>query len=494
VSGQAKRSRGYAAVRHREQVARMIGQALYGSQPCLPCNGSGVFGSNTDNPRPCDGCGGTRLRANHAARQYLDGSVMFDVHAARTYVERLLAEGEQACATWDVFIDWCRDQGLGPESMAGTTKRGRDESTFSPGGWPFGLAAAWARGPGRVVCKRCEGRGSVTAPYKVGYYGPDIIDCPKCESTGLVAGPRPQPGDAQGRMGRLLLAALDGQPSECQACKGLPTVTPEGHTYLRQGTPNTSGVYYVHSMRCPCGLSESETMVVQGDCASCHGTAHNLGGVLPEIEWPAAVRRKIVDGWDAIRGTAREVAEWPHAFDEGVDYPDDAVRSVPRGLQRALESADMVAASNRCTRNVSVNDGESLSLWAPVSVLWAATAPEMHRRPGHSYEQRLDRCPRWWRGEHARRLAGWTIAYEPLVTPAQGADLDQVAAGIQLARGLGETDAELRDRITEVIRGRVADSLDPIVGQPFTPATLDVASAILRDGLAGYLTPATPGE
>jgi hypothetical protein len=416
VTGQAKRSRIAAAVRHREQVARLIGQALYGSQPCLPCDGTGVFGGNTDWPRPCGGCGGTRLRANHAALQYLDGSVMFDVHETRAYGKRLISEGEQACATWAVFVDWCRDQGLGPDAWAGTTKRGRDlgdgmyEATFSPGGWPFGLAAAWARGPGRVVCKRCEGRGSVTAPYKVGYYGPDIIDCPKCESTGLVEGPRPQPGDAQIRMGRRLLAALEGQPSECQACKGIPTETPQGHTYLRQGTPNTTGVYYVHSMRCPCGSSESETMVVRGDCASCHGTGHNLAGVLPATAWPAVVRRKIVDGWDAIRGTAREVAEWPHAFDEGVDYPGDAVRSVPRGQHRALESMDMVDASNRCTRNVSVTNGESLSLWAPVSMLWAPTAPEVYRRLGHSYEDRLDRCPRWWRGEQYGRLASWSLA------------------------------------------------------------------------------------
>jgi hypothetical protein len=523
MSGQAKASRVRAEVRHREQVARLIGQALYGSQPCLPCDGTGVFGSNTGSPRPCDGCGGTRLRANHAARQYLDGSVMFDVHASRAFGERLIFEGEQACATWAVFVDWCRDHGLGPDACAGTTKRGRDlgdgmyEATFSPGGWPFGLAAAWARGPGRVTCSECKGSG--TTRLCVVLYPGDSLDqpCPTCRASGKVEGPRPQPGDSQIRMGRRLLAALDGQRSECQACIG-PSATIEtatatvrriaathdGPVQVRTHPEAISRLRYTQfgeaDVSCLSWISAryDATFVVDRRPPCCHGTGHNLGGVLPEIEWPAVVRRKAIDGYRVAS------PDEPHHFDRtrqriidsGVNIstvaPRDPhrlvdTRSVPRGHHRALESADMVAASNRCTRNVSVNDGESLSLWAPVSMLWAPTAPEVYRRPGHSYDDRQGRCPRWWRAEQARaNPRGWSVDFAALVsawdgqfTIATGSALDRAALGVQVARADGETDAELRARITARIQASVrvptlADIRTTVRGLPgVTSATVD---------------------
>jgi hypothetical protein len=126
---------------------------------CVQCDGVGRHcqsdSGDWDEQPICVTCNGTGRASEATAIGILDGMVMFDVHAARAYGERLISEGEQACAAWAVFVDWCRDQGLGPDACAGTTKRGRDlgdgmyESTFSPGGWPFGLAA-WSPARARV--------------------------------------------------------------------------------------------------------------------------------------------------------------------------------------------------------------------------------------------------------------------------------------------------------------------------------------------------------
>ncbi len=246
----------------------------------------------------------------------LDGDLAFDVARVRAHADRMIFGGERASETWAVFVDWCRDQGLGPESCRS--------------GWPGDLTAAWARGPGRVECPSCDNPGTRTlsswracvteaeaqqaaSEWQAEGHVPEVeanpdsntypwrvtavrhVPCDACDGAGLVEGPRPQPGDAQIRMGRRLLAAIDGQPNSCQHCIGLPQAPPEGHTYLRRGTPATSGVYYVHSLQCPCGASENETMVVRSDCAHCHGTSNNLDGFLPPARWPAAVYRKVSD-------------------------------------------------------------------------------------------------------------------------------------------------------------------------------------------------------
>jgi hypothetical protein len=112
-------------------------------------------------------------------------------------------------------------------------------------------------------------------------------------------------------------------------------------------------------------------------------------------------------------------------------------RTVPRGQQRALESADMVAAIQRCTNYASVVDGESLSLWAPLTMLW--------NDGRQSYEQRFARTPRWWRGEQRRRVArnrqAWEATYGRTIDPRDGTVL----------RSIDETDAQFRQRILDQV-------------------------------------------
>lgn len=528
MSGQAKRSRVRAAIRHREQVARLIAIATdpeCESLHCGACAGSGDDEVD-EHEIGCEVCGGSGSGLDALARAILAGQT-FDVALARAYGERLISEGEHASATWAVFVDWCRDQGLGPESrspctactpvefttgpqsmtetiasmmtMLGTSGDGGGEWSVSVSvssctchettrGWPGNLAAAWARGPGRVTCGECKGRGrqtlsiTLTTPIAGVHQTFAAGDqcCPACEGSGLIEGPRPQPGDAQIRMGRRLLAALEGQPSECQRCIG-PSTTIEGATEnVRRIAAETDGPVAVPThpeaiarlRHTRFGESHESclewiaarydaTFMVNRSPQCCRGTGHNLAGVLPPTEWPAVVRRRAIDGYRvASPDEPQHVdANRQRIVDSGRDIatvrPRDPhrlvdTRSVPRGQHRALESADMVAASNRCTTNVSVVNGDSIALWAPVSMLW--------RHPSPTHEQRRNLCPRWWRGEQ-RQPPGWSVDFASFVstwdgqfTIATGTDLDRVGQGVQLYRRVDETDAELRARVTERIR------------------------------------------
>jgi hypothetical protein len=275
---QRRASRRAARVRWREQAARLVVTALWpgASEPG---------------------------RRAHAGR-YSAGSVTFDVALVRAYCERLVAEGERLAAERDVFADWTRTRGKGPECRdtfgdgecghcLGSGKEGfgrQGRRLFNGGpckpckgsgrvhaGWPGPLAReyGWER------CESCEGKGAEVVGERVpcgpgdGYvwHVHSRTRCSVCKGRGrtrkhgVPAGFAN--GDAIARTARRLLDTLDGrcpwapsakaQALTCLTCRGLGALT---HRTLTASP-------------------------VRRPCDDCHGTGHNLSGVLPEVEHPA---------------------------------------------------------------------------------------------------------------------------------------------------------------------------------------------------------------
>lgn len=285
------------AERHREQVARLV--ALVLTEDWSPVT------------RP--------LRVGDLVPSILGGS-HFDIAAVRAYGEWLITEGERLELERAVFADWTRTQGKGPENRERGAfvsvetdadwvtrddwEHGRlpadldeermaflrsvfDRATPNPkpedaaaiakrGGWPGPLAREW----GTVRCEACEGRGRTRGCERcVHGIAPDVDadgrelaggercrSCPRCKpckGRGYVKHPKREAAAANGgahliRMGQRLLEAIEGQPSECQACHGL------GERYV------------VHA---PDDIDSHE-------CPDCHGTGHNLAGALPAFVFP----------------------------------------------------------------------------------------------------------------------------------------------------------------------------------------------------------------
>lgn len=347
VSGQSKRSRWRYQARRREAIARLLAIEVMGD----------------DNPAE--------------AWNIADGAT-FDVHEARELARGLIAlEAEQA-----VFEDWTRERGLGPENRepgsfcaaawhpapSGVT------ITMNPrGGWPGNLAReyAWKRCP-----NECVRLGRVRVhPGKPGLLGVPIR-CGACTDGRVRHGDSRAPmGRSLAKLGRDLLAALEGQPSECQAggCQDggrAGSVVGVRRVEVRQGSRHdwseapivVASADWVTVMACPAGPSEfaefmiefepyhptprvrvrlidcglgggvqiSEEMATQHasglrwsmvvgpgtievqvaspvqPCTACHGTGHNLRGVLPSVEIPAPVRRAAIDEMER-----RAVADCP---------------------------------------------------------------------------------------------------------------------------------------------------------------------------------------
>jgi hypothetical protein len=286
VSGQAKRSRVLAAQHHREQVARAIAEAC------------GEYGGNPTTAYPrgwrsswriesADGVerSGDRTTAEEAARRAVQETVVeggrFDVAKAREYGERLIAEARHAGAH-AVVDDWRRAQGREPAMRPARCRRCHG-STNEP---VTHKDEPWSK------CRACRGQ-------------PNRLT--RCDPPGL---PPDVPGSALSwqasvRLGRRLLAALEGQPSECQGCRG-PGSVPLGTTVADV----RGGVVTVHA-----GL-RVEFVTIQGlsvvghdgqrreaslgaadvsPCDDCHGTGHNLHGVLPPVEDSPQVIRAAVE-------------------------------------------------------------------------------------------------------------------------------------------------------------------------------------------------------
>jgi hypothetical protein len=328
-------SRRAARVRWREQAARLVARAHVKSD----ANGAWAWavGNCTGVSHPVPGEGHPMERAiSHALAFISDG---FDVHVVRAYCERLVAEGERLAAERDVFTDWTRARGKGPETFTmlarcdacdgeggGLADRPGYESwscdkcdatgrRVDQGGWPGRLAReyGWER------CEACEGRrASIVSPQ--GGRGYMVLEwCKPCRGRGRTRKPGVPPGFANGdsiaRTARRLLATLDGrcpwapsakpQMSRCWRCAGSGEVGP-----IAYGPFEADG--------------RAEFIMRSPPCPGCRGTGHNLAGVLPEVEHPAprVVRESLTRslepqlGGGLRAGSSSEMEAWYATVDE----------------------------------------------------------------------------------------------------------------------------------------------------------------------------------
>jgi len=243
MSGQRSRSRRRVIVRHRRGVDRELAPFATGLLPeCPDCMGDGTrwkrFGTEQSlDIVDCDACDGS---GTCSRVEYIERGGTFDVHAAREHASKLVALDdeqhvfEQWCLEWGwladkrVFGRWC-DACLGyvrPGGPCGAC----DGSGILAGGWPGKLARQWP--------------GDRRAPM----------------------------GRSYARLGRRILAALEGQPSACQSCGGW-------------GKPSTQmrGDHVAHVLRRgPLPVLAA----LMRPCATCDGTGRNLRGALPPISPP----------------------------------------------------------------------------------------------------------------------------------------------------------------------------------------------------------------
>lgn len=452
--------------RWREQVARLIAEAVGEDiRQCSACGCRWRIHPNRGGSSLADGAQRSCQRCEHGRTEDLPPAP-FDVAKAREYGERLVALAEH----FEVFADWCRERGKGPEN----DEQGAFDKTtlmvadglggaipYRPlrGGWPGPLARAY----GWEECKACEGRG--------GFNRPTFVErCETCNGRRRTRKPGIPPGFANGRalarLGRRLLAALEGQPSECRAF---------GCMRGQELFEGSDGVDHVRA------------------CPTCRGTGHNLGGVLPAVGDSEAT---IIAVADAIRTLAgRVTAEDARRAALATLSPSQhevylrsteqvearlasRTRAVARGQHRTASSDEPPGAITGmrvdiATQGYQVGDlirvqGYGVGRWAPRST-------ERARR--EAGKQREDLMPHWRRGElrHSEqrrerecRRIGTTaderrgIDYSELralverARPPRAEAVDANAATVGLRRVNGETDDQLRQRTLEARRGPVA--------------------------------------
>lgn len=219
------------------------------------------------------------------------GRSSFNVRAARVAALALLHLADEQA----VFEDWTRSKGLGPES-----------------GHKFALDE-WGRlyGPARVGMRGFnEQHDNFTAAgWTVAI--PSILDelVPVYKRhgggwPGRLA--REWPGDSRApmgrslaRLGRRVLESLEGQPDECERCKGGGWVRESGFVD-EEATAAREDVHRGSVCEAMPGLYEWLQ-----HCPDCHGTGDNLQGYLPEVEETAQER------WKAGRSRHRQLITPP---------------------------------------------------------------------------------------------------------------------------------------------------------------------------------------
>lgn len=322
---QASRSHVRARARWREQVARWIVRETFGieiwrgggapdAEWCVACRGI-TYQDNTIEAA-------TLALVDHLAARLLVGQEHFDVDAARSAAGRMLAQAERDLAELEVFKDWCRERGLGPDCRlvhafrdclegcgAASDKRGEcDTMTHLPecedqgqGGWPGILAREYARKRCPNKCKFYDGRRLYSV--RAGDPGETVAvfrPCTTCDDGWVPHGDRRAEivtAPARARVARRVLDALKGQPSKCTNCDGRGETGPAWEASLGAllTVADTPGVRIV-------GEGERERMAEVGEqvrapCESCRGTGHNIRGVLPPIPWSkmTALRRRCLE-------------------------------------------------------------------------------------------------------------------------------------------------------------------------------------------------------
>lgn len=124
-----------------------------------------------------------------------------------------------------------------------------------------------------------------------------------------------QAQDGAIRLGRAVLRALAGQPSECGCCVAAPSscmvVTASGS---REWVSKGQRVVFVTDAAEALRTATTLGALVDANCPTCHGTGHNLRGVLPAIEWSPQVRRKVREA-EIARGESNQQRDgWTHTI------------------------------------------------------------------------------------------------------------------------------------------------------------------------------------
>jgi hypothetical protein len=287
--------------------------------------------------------------------ELLDGG-RFCVPVVRAYARELVAlEVEHA-----VFTDWTMAQGLGPDN--------REPGAF--GVW----CGTDCDDPGsRLTCG--------------GYCHEDTGDV-RGGWPGMLA--REWPGDRRApqgrslaRVGMRLLEALEGQPDECQGCEGTK------RQHWANVEPKLGGPWAL------AWVPGDARDVPARDCPDCHGTGHNLRGVLPEVEHSPQLRRRIREIY--VYRSSNHGRCWLDTLDVHPGY--GVTRVVPRGEHRcrnATEPGGWVGSRSRRIERVRVTGYREMR-WAPQSSM--PSDPRARARWASS------RMPRWRRGEllHAQQ-------------------------------------------------------------------------------------------
>jgi hypothetical protein len=348
-------------------------------------------------------------------------TVHFNVAKAREYGEWLVAMAE----AYEVFTMWAEDFGHGlatwrcldcianpgwSNDIASADGRlhrvpcptcnGSERSDRPSGGWPSFAARKF----GTIPCEACDGRGRIerltvasegstvdlgNGTASRSYNARRTFErCKPCKGRGH----RPKPGYprsaanglALARLGRRLLAAIEGQPSGCQGCGG-------------------SGL----------GFYEDSRRHAREECPDCHGTGHNLHGVLPPAQ---DSEQAVVKAADAFRTASRDsrgrselVAAWQ----------GEVINRDRRRINLAMSKPTRVVP-----RGEHRNEQRMLGAWLPGRNVAHRLRPNLDGR----IESRMslngfrnDFCdhaklPRWRRGEikHAeqRRARGVVLSRE----------------------------------------------------------------------------------
>jgi len=137
----------------------------------------------------------------------------------------------------------------------------------------------------------------------------------------------------------------EAQPSECQACK--KSLAGPGRELGEQVTP-------------------ASWILVS--CPACHGTGHNLAGVLPPIEWSPAVRRRVLDAAMTARD---ELAAWQVGIGIAAAMRAEVdPRVVPRGehrnpplMSQPTEEPDVDEGIQNRAWDAEVQQPKSLPRW-----------------------------------------------------------------------------------------------------------------------------------
>jgi hypothetical protein len=438
---QSKRSHVQARTRWREQAARLVARFLPGARfdgdrwvvPCGYCGGHGVVNGYSNDVQDCPA---------ECFQGMTDASVVvlhggkFDVALVRAHCERLIAEAKRRAADRVVFEDWTRWRGKGPDNRehgAFNTNPPLDRGLHVSirGGWPGRLARefGWERCSGCVGkgltrssnhdCRACSGRGgrwdteSIDQWYPCGPCdgsGNGLVRCADCNGRARTRKAGITPGFAVGpgiaRTAQRLLDTLEGrcswspeakvQSGTCGSCRGSRFML-EGVRRAVIDSMTASALQRYPDLPVREAL-DLENRVAGLACNDCRGTGHNLAGVLPPVEPPAAEHRKVHDS----AGSAR-FEDHPEAWTFGRDYEGTLLtsqrehggcactRSVPRGQHR---SNDDLGTGFAVGQGSTLDERITAKGWQP-SPWW---------RPFGMSDSRS--APRWRRGElrHAQRM------------------------------------------------------------------------------------------